>query len=81
MSLSATSPDVVWDVAEYCGAISTALLPGKGFGVVATRDLAAGELIHVGLPICAFDIKDFRGRKMIEVMRRARAWEWVQVRE
>ena len=81
MRLSAVDPETVWDVAEYYGAMTVAPLTGKGFGVVATRDVAPGELIHVGLPICAFNSAEFRGRKMVELMRRARAWEWVQVRE
>ena len=71
---------MVWDVAEFYGALRVAPLPGKGFGVLATRDLAPGDLLHVGLPVCAFDGADFRGRKLVEVMRKSRAWEWVQVR-
>ena len=79
MALSARDPDAAWDVAEFYGAVSVAPLPGKGFGVVATRDLTPGELVHVGLPICLFDSAEFRGRKLVDTMRKARAWEWVQV--
>ena len=78
--LSASDPEAAWNVAEFYGALMVKQLPGKGFGVVATRDVMPGDLIYVGLPICTFESTEFRGRNMVDAMRKSRAWEWVQVR-
>ena len=42
---------VALDLAEYCGAVSVAMVSGKGRGLLTTCDVTAGELLLVSRPI------------------------------